>query len=243
MNNDSFLKNRSVGIIGFGRFGKVLANLLVQDYEVKIYDIYKNKNSEFTFCDFDTILQENILFIAVPIRQFENTIQSIAKKILPGTTIIDVCSVKVYPVKIMQSYLKNNEIIATHPLFGPDSIRTSKNLNIMMNNVSAKKENYENWKSFFNAKKINVIEMSPEEHDQQAAQSQCITHFIGRTLEKADLKKVTIDTHGFKQLMEIKQQTCLDSWELFEDLHRYNPYSKDAITKLEKAFKEIIKKV
>ena len=109
----------SVGIIGFGRFGKVLANILQKGFSVKTYD--PNPIDAFSgieFTDLKSILKEKVVFIAVPIRHFESVILEISPKLNDGTTIIDVCSVKTHPVEIMETNLTDNiGIIATHPMF------------------------------------------------------------------------------------------------------------------------------
>lgn len=208
----------NVSIIGHGRFGKVLANLL-NDFNVKINDFS---------C--------STIFIAVPIRAFESVIRDIAHKINPNTTVIDVCSVKVHPVDIMLQYLpKSVGIIATHPLFGPDSLQNNHPLKIMMYEVRDNHKQYQQWKNYFSTKNIQVLEMTPEQHDKLAAKTQGITHFIGRTLEKLAAKPSAIDTSGYATLLKIMQQTCNDSRELFVDLQRYNPYTIDVIADLENA--------
>ena len=56
----------SVGIIGFGRFGKILSNILQRGFDIKIYD--KNPNLKLTnvkFVSLDEIVQEKNIFIAV----------------------------------------------------------------------------------------------------------------------------------------------------------------------------------
>ena len=91
---------KKVGIIGYGRFGKVLANLLINQYEVKVYDP-QNQAGELA-AELDVVLESVLVFVAVPIRAFETVIGEIAEYILYNTTIVDVCSVKVYPVEIME---------------------------------------------------------------------------------------------------------------------------------------------
>ena len=81
--------------------------------------------------------------------------------------------------------------------------------------------------------------MTPEEHDRQAAVSQGITHFIGRVLEKADVKSTEINTLGFTDLLAVIEQTCNDSLELFKDLQRFNPYTNKTILQLEDAIRHI----
>ena len=46
----------------------------------------------------------------------------IAPLLSPDALVIDVCSVKEYPVRLMKELLPERvSILATHPMFGPDS--------------------------------------------------------------------------------------------------------------------------
>ena len=74
--------------------------------------------------------------------------------------------------------------------------------------------------------------MSPNEHDQMAASSQGITHFIGRVLKESGVRSTDINTLGFNELLGVIEQTCNDSWDLFRDLQKYNPYTKEMIDNL-----------
>ena len=110
-----------IGIIGFGRFGKILAEILSTQNEIFIHDsnIIKGDYQNLSLLE---IIKCEILFIAVPIREFKYVIKALREFNLQNTTIVDVCSVKLHPVQVMQEYLpKNTGIIATHPMFGPDS--------------------------------------------------------------------------------------------------------------------------
>ena len=234
----------SVGIIGFGRFGKILSNILQRGFDIKIYD--KNPNLKLTnvkFVSLDEIVQEKNIFIAVPIRNFKDIIKNIAPK-LNNTTIIDVCSVKMEPVKIMKSFLPQNAgIIATHPLFGPDSFNINNNLKMMMNNTRDSYNQFKFWKNYFISQDINIIEMDPREHDILASKTQGVTHFLGRVLKEFGISKTKIDTQGFSELLDLVNQTCNDSWELFSDLQLYNPYTNSVIEKLKKSTNEVSTKL
>ena len=107
---------KKVGIIGYGRFGVVLADLLSKKYKVLVTDSNPTKNNEVEFSSLEDILECFLVFIAVPIHLFEAVIQEISKYNLYNTTIVDVCSVKLYRVSIMEKYLpKHVGIIASHP--------------------------------------------------------------------------------------------------------------------------------
>ena len=224
----------SVGIIGFGRFGKVLANILQRGFAIKAYD--PKPAGPFPgvqFLDLDTVLNEKVVFIAVPIRHFESVIADISKKLKKETTLIDVCSVKSYPVNIMLKILPDHiGVIATHPMFGPDSYMSNSNLKMMINNTRDLHDQYSFWKRFFSDQGIQIIEMTPDQHDRLAAKTQGVTHFLGRMLKEFGIKKTNIDTQGFRDLLDLVGQTCNDTWELYADLQLYNPYTEDMVEKL-----------
>lgn len=237
----------SVGIIGYGRFGQVLADLLKTDYVLKVYEptlpasSYKNlNNTAISFIDLKKIAQEKTLFIAVPISHFADLIQQISPYLQANTTVIDVCSVKVYPVKIMLEILpKEVGIIATHPLFGPDSIHTNTELKIMMHATRDTQNCFTDWKAFFQKKNLHVLEMTPEAHDQFAAGSQGITHLIGRVLADLKVSPTPIDTVGFEKLCSVMEQTCHDTPTLFHDLNAYNPYSNKMLEQFQISLQKI----
>ena len=224
----------SVGIIGFGRFGKVLANILQRGFAIKAYD--PKPAGPFPgvqFLDLDTVLNEKVVFIAVPIRHFESVIADISTKLKKETTLIDVCSVKNYPVNIMLKILPDHiGVIATHPMFGPDSYMSNSNLKMMINNTRDLHDQYSFWKRFFSDQGIQIIEMTPDQHDRLAAKTQGVTHFLGRMLKEFGIKKTNIDTQGFRDLLDLVGQTCNDTWELYADLQLYNPYTEDMVEKL-----------
>jgi prephenate dehydrogenase len=235
----------SVGIIGFGRFGKVLVNILQKGFSVKAYDPKSQASfSGLEFVSKEEILKENIIFVAVPIRKFEAVIRELAPKLSEGTTIIDVCSVKIHPVNVMEKFLPQSiGIIATHPLFGPDSVISNDHLKMMMNCTRDTHNQYAFWKGFFTDQSIQIMEMSADQHDRLAAQTQGVTHFMGRILKEYGIRKTAIDTQGFRDLLDLVDQTCNDTWELYTDLQLYNPFTKEMIKNLKEATSTIDKQL
>ncbi len=229
----------NVGIIGFGRFGKILADLLSESFDIFIYD--ENESSDqYKNVTLNEITNCELIFLAVPIGNFETLLQSLKNIKLQNTTIIDVCSVKIYPVQLMEKYLPSNvDIIATHPMFGPDSYGPFRELKMVMYPVRDNFARYEVLKDVFESRSITVVEMTPQEHDEHAAFSQGITHFIGRVLNEAGVSSTKINTLGFNELLGVIEQTCNDSWDLFKDLQNYNPYTENMIKELEKSIQSV----
>jgi prephenate dehydrogenase len=231
----------TVGIIGYGRFGKVLATILQKGFSINIYDVKpSNSLDNINFVTLDEVLNERVIFIAVPIHNFENLLKKISKAIKINRTIIDVCSVKIHTAKVMLKYLPSGVgILSSHPMFGPDSILTNEKLKMMMHRTRDCHNQYSFWEKYFKDQNIEILNMSPEKHDKLAARTQGITHFLGRSLKKFGISKTNIDTQGFRVLLNLVDQTCNDSWELYSDLQSYNPYTKDMIHRLKKSFEEV----
>ena len=228
-----------VSIIGFGRFGSMLHALLSKGFEVDVFDKNSIDNSDVNEVSLEDALQNETIFIAVPIRDFENLVKDISKKIPSGKTVIDVCSVKVFPKKVMLDNLSNEtDIIATHPLFGPDSLKDSGSV-MTMESVRNTFGRYDFWKNYFESQNISIEEISAEEHDMMAARSQGLTHFVGRVIDDFGTNQTRIDTEGYKALHKLVNQTCNDTWELFEDIQNFNPFTEKMISELNESFEKI----
>ena len=212
---------------------------------MRVYDIKAVDNNEgIEICSLSEVLECILVFIAVPIRSFEEVIKEIATYKLYNTTIIDVCSVKVYPVEIMEKYLPEQVgIIGSHPHFGPDSYSPFRELKVTICPVRDVYKRSNDIKGIFEAQSVHTIELTPDEHDRIAASSQGVTHFIGRVLNESGIRSTNMNTMGFNELLGVIEQTCNDSWDLFKDLQRYNPYTNDMIDNLVGTIEKIHNKI
>jgi len=219
----------TVGVYGLGRFGTYWASLLAQKFDVIGYSRSEKHNlpPEIKQVGKEEIAQADALFMCVSISAFQKVLQDIIPLLKPGITLFDTCSVKVHPAQVMQRELPTSvNSIASHPMFGPDSGKNGpQGLPMVMSPVSAMPVIFEHWKNTFQGYGMQVIEMSPDEHDHQAAYTQGVTHFIGRVLQGLHLPESEIATMGYRKLLEIVEQTCNDPLQLFYDLQRYNPYT------------------
>jgi prephenate dehydrogenase len=240
---------KTVTIIGYGRFGQVLHRLLKDDFSVVVYDV-KPVRLAFPGArvarNVAEALESEAVFYAVPIPVFERVFSSHKKYFREGQTLIDVLSVKMHPAKVMRKVLRGTRVqaILTHPMFGPDSSREGfAGLPLTIDRFLSKPATFEFWKRYFEKKKLRVVLMSPQEHDKLAANSQGLTHFIGRLLERLKFKEGPIDSLGVEKLLEVKEQTCNDTWELFAGLQHFNPYTKSMRLRLGAAYDSLYKKL
>lgn len=219
----------TVGVYGLGRFGTYWASLLAEKYKVIGYSRSHKPDlpKEIEPVSKEQLAQADTIFMCVSISSFEAVLKDLAPLLKPGSTLFDTCSVKVHPAGVMQQVLPDHvQAIASHPMFGPDSGKNgTEGLPMVMSSLTAEPETFEYWKRIFLSYGMQVIEMSPDEHDHQAAYTQGVTHFIGRVLQDLHLPDSRIATMGYRKLLEIIEQTCNDPLQLFYDLQRYNPYT------------------
>lgn len=206
----------TISIYGYGRFGKFWANILAKDHHVKVFSRRGLKSEEVSegieITTYEDLFNCDAMFFCVAISSFEEVLIQSKPYFKKDTLYFDTCSVKVFPVKWMQTHLPETaRIIATHPMFGPDSYFESENpLSMVMSNINAHEAEFVQWVDYFNTKRMHVEIMSPDEHDKKVAYSQGITHYVGRVLADLALSESNIDTLGFQKLFEITEQTCND---------------------------------
>lgn len=220
-----------IGIIGFSRFGQLLAKILQPFAEVYVFN--RSDKSELAkelgvkWATLEEVCQCDWVFVAVAISATEEMIKQIAPLLKKGNLIMDVCSVKVYPAQWLEKYIsQDNEIMATHPMFGPDSAKNgTKDLQWIICPLRINDSTLNKVKDILNKLEVKIIETTPEDHDQQTAVSLALVHFIGRGLEEFGFKNQQITSLGFERLLRVNETVTNDSWQLFLDMQKYNPYT------------------
>jgi len=234
-----------IGIIGFGRFGKLVSHYLSRDLDVFVYN-RSDKSSDIVRsgaqpASLETVCRQDIVIPCVPISTFRANLKTMAPLLKSDSLVIDVCSVKEYPVQWMSAELPESvSILATHPMFGPDSAADSlKDRKICLCRVRMPEKQYHKIKSYLASKGLIVIEATAREHDEQIATSLSLTHLIGRTLSECGASPLDIDTEGYKRLLRILEVVERDTWQLFQDMHHYNPYAREKRLAFMNVMKEI----
>ena len=224
---------KTIGIIGFGRFGKLMTRYLAEDFPVAVYN-RTDKTKEIKAvgakpATLESVCSQDIVIVSVPISYMQEMLGQIATMLNPDALVVDVCSVKVYPTQWMKAILPATvSILPMHPMFGPDSAgETLRGAKLFMCQERIDTEYFKKIKSYLESKGLDVIVGTPDEHDQQIAVSLSLTHFIGRALSSFGAKPLDIDTEGYKRLLHILEVVQNDTWQLFMDMNRYNPYAAE----------------
>ena len=234
-----------IGIIGFGRFGKLTARYLAEDFEVLAFN-RTDKSEEIRAtggraASLSSVCQQKIVILCVPISALKDVLSKIGPHIKKDAVVVDVCSVKVYPCQWMKTLLPDNvSILATHPMFGPDSAAHSlEDQKIFLSPIRMDEKTYQEIKTYLASKNLAIMESTPQDHDEQIAVSLALTHFIGRTLSEFGAMPLGMDTEGYKRLLYILDVVEHDTWQLFYDMHHYNPYAQEKRAALMQAMQKI----
>ena len=222
---------QTVAVVGLGRFGRFWAEQLAAQYDVVGTSRREVPNlpAGVRQVPLAEAMQAPIVFLTVAISAMPDVLDQIAPHVRSDATVIDTCSVKVFPVREMEARLPPSaDIVATHPMFGPDSARERTDpLPIITWPVRDSHQRYRYLLETFHRLNFRVEEMLPDDHDREAAFSQGVTHLVGRILREMDLRPSNIATLGYTRLLQVMEQTCNDPVSLFQDLQRYNPYTRE----------------
>ena len=240
---------KTVAIIGFGRFGQLLAKIFLESTNYEILVISSKRfpdESRLTFTDWQGLYRADIVIPAVPISAFEETLQRISRFIHPQAVCMDVCSVKLFPVDIMQRYLPNSvSIIACHPMFGPVSFKKNnglRGLRVVLHPIRVSRSVYAEISEFWRNLGLQIAEIDPEAHDKFAAQTQMYTFLIGKLTNLLNLDSTPIDTYWYSFFLEQANSVRDDGDTLFTDMLRYNRFSLNFIQEYESANHSIIER-
>lgn len=226
-------KNPSLGIIGFGAFGKLIATHVARQFDVIVYDqkpccaedacrlgVRAGPLSDAASCD--------IVVLAPPVAAINAVVAAIADHCRPGALVIDVGSVKMKPAQVMLEKLPSDvHIVATHPLFGPQSAADGiAGLNVAVCKVRGR--HHLSVAAFLrHGLKLNVILTDPEEHDRELAVVQGLTHFIARVFQQMEPLPTRMTTSSFELLTQAIAMVQDDAPEVFDAIENLNPHSQD----------------
>ena len=159
---------------------------------------------------------------------------------------MDVLSVKEFPRNLFLKILPEDfDILCTHPMFGPESGRNGwAGLPFVYDKVRIGNDDLRisrcgGFLDVFAREGCRMVEMSCVEHDKYAAESQFITHTMGRILERFGLESSSINTKGYETLLKLVENTSKDSFDLYVGLFMYNNNALEQLDKLESAFQSL----
>jgi prephenate dehydrogenase len=210
----------SITIIGFGAFGQLVASLLAPHASVSIFEHSKRAGREALKRGFRIVkhagdISAEIVILAVPVQALGECLHEIAPHLRAGQLVVDVCSIKEEPARLMRETLPPYvEILASHPMFGPESARKRlAGSQIVFCPIRGKR--WRHLAVFLRFLQFDVVVTTPEDHDRQAAMTQGLTHLLARALSSLEMHP-RIRTRSFELMSEALALVANDAPEVFE---------------------------
>lgn len=226
-----------IGIVGFGHFGRALAEVLLEnergfiafDPHAKIPDADRADSLE-ALCR-----KAKLIVVAVPVPVLEEVLIEMRPHLTAKHTILDVGSVKSVPVRVMHQVLAD-EIphVGTHPLFGPTSLALGERpLNVVLCPTDGQEAAAAQVQAFWESLGCTVIEQDAAAHDQDMAMTHALTFFVAKGMLDAGAGEgVQLAPPSFSAIARTIETVRSDAGHLFAAIHRDNPFAADAREKL-----------
>lgn len=225
---------KTLGIIGFGDFGRLAAAHLAARFDVGAYDAQLSAPDIAAHgaqaLSFAQAAQCDVVMIAVPVQEMERVIADMAPQVKPGATVIDIASVKMLPSQWLARYMPESvHIVPTHPLFGPQSVARDGLAGRQLVICPLRGEQHLKVAALGEELGLRVQITTAEEHDREMAYVQALTHLVGRTLSAMDIPDEMLKTQSYQHLLDLCDLLKRDSFTLFTAIQTLNPFA-DQIT-------------
>jgi len=185
--------------------------------------------------------------LCVPLDAFEAVLRDLRPRLQPRHQVMDVCSVKQAPCRLMQEIL-GGEIghVGSHPLFGPLSIARAEPLRTVICPSASHAGTAQLARELFASIGSEVIDQDPSSHDRSMAQTHAMAFFIARGLVELGVgEDLRWAPPSFAALAASIAAVRADAGHLFHAIQNQNPYAArvrqqfiDALTSIDRGLAE-----
>lgn len=222
---------------GAGKMGRWFANFLLKDgneviitgrNQRKLVEVKRQLGVEVA-TNVEAVNKADAILISVPINNFEEVVEQVHPYIHSGQIIMDITSIKVFPVETMHKYVKTGLVLGAHPMFGPGA-RDITNKNFILTPTSEEEGALaEKVRQYLETRGASVALMTPQEHDEMMAIILGLPYFIaiisGDTLLSFDKLRLTKAISGstYKVLLMLAESVISEDPELYASLQMSLP--------------------
>ena len=236
-----------VAIIGgSGKMGRWFANFLLKEgkeviitgrNQRKLLDAKRQLGVKVA-TNVEAVKSADAILISVPIDNFEEVVEQVSPYTRPEQVIIDITSIKVFPVETMHKHIKTGLTLGTHPVFGPGA-RSIASQNFVLTPTNERETTLaQKIREYLEIRGAKVTLMTPQEHDEVMAVVLGLSHFIALvsadTLVSFDKLKQMEAIGGitYKVLLTLVESVISEDPELYASLQMSLPN----MTEIEKLF-------
>jgi prephenate dehydrogenase len=233
-----------VAILGYGRFGRALGQLLGEaGVGHRAHDPVTEVPQEFRADSLGELVSgASFVVVAVPVPRIRSALTDLRPHLRPGQVVLDVGSVKVGPATALAEVLGDAiPWAATHPLFGPLSLALAERpLRVVLCPAAAHPEAAARVRELYERIGCEVVEQTPEGHDRVMAHTHALTFFVAKGMIDAGAgMEVPFAPPSFQAIARTIETVRSDAGHLFMAIARDNPFAAEARKQLVTALSAI----
>jgi len=229
----------NIGIVGLGPYGQMLARRFSKKHIVSCLS-QEDKSKEaraagakfFPHYEMSNFLNDlDIVVLAVPMIDFERTVQSLPAEKLRGKLVVEVCPLNVHPKTVLLQHCGPDvDVLVSHPMLSPTdkegdlySLMSWDGRPMVYERVRITDfKRCDTYLRIFEEGRCQMVEMSAEQHDQSTADAEFVTHLTGRLLDRPLLPPTPVISKEYAALCDLAEMTSSDSFDLFFGMFKYN---------------------
>ena len=223
----------SVAILGYGRFGAALAQLVSEaGIAVRAHDPLAEVPADVRAESVrDLVTGARFVVVAVPVPRIRAALIDLRPHLEPDQIVLDVGSVKVGPTEALAEVLGDAiPWVATHPLFGPLSLALAERpLRVVVCPAKQHPEAAARVHELYERVGCEVIEQTPEGHDRVMAHTHALTFFVAKGMIDAGAgMEVPFAPPSFQAMARAIETVRSDAGHLFKAIAHENPFAGEA---------------
>jgi len=227
-----------VAIIGgSGKMGRWLAHFLLKEgkeviitgrNERKLLEAKQQLGVDIA-TNVEAVKRADAVLISVPIDNFEAVIEQLCPYIRPKQVIIDITSIKVFPVETMHKHIKTGLVLGAHPMFGPGAKDIAGQNFVLTPTNKQEQALAQKVREYLEARGATITLMTPQEHDEMMTVILGLSHFIAivsadtlLSIDKLRLMRAISGT-TYKLLLALVESVISEEPEFYASLQMSLP--------------------
>jgi len=226
--------------------GRWLANFLLQEgkevvitgrNQRKLLDAKQQLGVE-TASNAEAVKRADVVLLSVPIDNFESVVEEVAPYIRAEQSIIDITSIKVFPVEAMHKHIKTGVVLGMHPMFGPGAKNITGQNFVLTPTDDGERALAQRVEQYLVDRGARVSLMTPHQHDEMMAVILGLSHFVAivsadtlLSLDKFEMTRAISGT-SFKVLLMLMESVISEDAEFYASLQMSLP----KMTEIEELF-------